>query len=191
MFPGFVDDAAKATAWLAANAPAHGGRATGIHLVGHSAGAHIVAMVALDGRYLQAAGVSRDVLGSWVGLAGPYAFQPSRFESVRDVFSGLADEDQARPIVFAGPDAPPALLLHGADDTTVVPQHSKELAKALNAAGAKARAQFYPDIGHAGLVVSLTSPFQGLAPTLADSVRFLKTGDIPQPPPSKTAAVEQ
>ncbi len=179
-FPVFVEDGAKAVHWLTENADAHGGRTDGIHLIGHSAGAHIAAMIALDGSYLNAQGLSQAVLGRWVGLAGPYAFYPSEIDYVRAVFEHLTDENAARPIAFVDGNAPPALLLHGSDDTTVVPAHSERLAAALNTAGIQSAARFYDGIGHARLVLSLSDPFTGFAPSLRDAVRFLKAGTFPE-----------
>ncbi len=178
-FPAFVEDGAKALRWLAEHADGHGGKTTDIHLMGHSAGAHIAAMIALDADYLNAEGLSQDVLGRWVGLAGPYTFYPSEVDYVSAIFEHLDNEDAARPIVFVDDQSPAALLLHGADDTTVIPQHSERLAAALNAAGVPSVARFYDGIGHARLVLSLSEPFTGFAPVLFDSVRFLKTGAFP------------
>lgn len=180
-FPAFVHDGAKAVAWLTQNAKKYGGKSNRIHMMGHSAGAHIAAMIALDEKYLARENISRDVLGRWVGLAGPYAFYPSQVRSVRDIFSDLSDEAQARPVTFAATlGAPSALLLHGGDDTLVLPENSKQLASALSAAGVNAHAHIYPDIGHVRLVLSLSAPFQGFASTLKDSVKFLKTGAVPR-----------
>ncbi len=186
-FPAFVEDGARAVRWLTENAVAHGGRPDGIHLMGHSAGAHIAAMIALDGAYLKAEGLSRDVLDRWVGLAGPYAFYPSEIDYVSAVFAHLDDEDAARPITFVDGMSPPALLLHGADDTTVIPEHSRRLADRLNTAGVAAAARFYDGIGHARLLLSLSAPFTGFAPSLQDAVRFLKTGAFPE---TRTAAAK-
>lgn len=47
-FPAFVHDGAKAVAWLTQNAEKYGGQSDQIHMVGHSAGTHIAAMIALD-----------------------------------------------------------------------------------------------------------------------------------------------
>ena len=47
-------DAAKAVGWAKAHAAAHGGDPDRLFLAGHSAGAHIAAMLALDARYLAA-----------------------------------------------------------------------------------------------------------------------------------------
>lgn len=177
-FPTFVDDAAKAVAWMSENAADHGGLTSDIHLIGHSAGAHIAALLALDSSYLRAAGSDRSILGPWVGLAGPYAFYPSEIRSVRSIFAD-SPEDQARPITFASADAPSALLLHGADDTTVYPSNSLKLAKALRDKGVEAQSYLYDGVGHAPLVLSLARPFTGIAPTLKDATAFFKDGTIP------------
>ncbi len=177
-FPAFVDDAADAVAWVSKNASRFGGKADDIHLIGHSAGAHIAALLALDGSYLNSAGTDRNILGRWVGLAGPYAFYPSQVPSVRDIFADTT-EDQARPITFADAGTASALLLHGADDTTVLPKNSTQLAKALRDVGVKAHAFMYDGVGHAPLVLSLSPPFTGIAPTLNDAAAFFKTGKIP------------
>lgn len=178
-FPAFVGDGAKAVKWLNENAAEYGGETTAIHLVGHSAGAHIAAMIALDRSFLSAEGLPGDILGRWVGLAGPYAFHPSEIDYVSMVFDNLDNENAARPITFVDAAAPQALLLHGRADETVIPLHSERLAQALNDAGVAAAAHFYDGIGHAKLVLSLTDPFTGFAPAFTDTVRFLKTGAFP------------
>lgn len=177
-FPTFVDDAAEAVAWISRNADEFGGKTDDIHLIGHSAGAHIAAFLALDGTYLKTADTDRRILGRWAGLAGPYAFYPSEVRSVRDIFSDTP-EDTARPITFVDAGTPPALLLHGADDTTVLPKNSTQLAKALRDVGVKAHAFMYDGVGHAPLVLSLSPPFTGIAPTLNDVTAFFKTGKVP------------
>jgi acetyl esterase/lipase len=53
-FPRFVEDAAAAVAWTHANIGNHGGDPGRIAVSGHSAGAHIAAMLALDPKWLAA-----------------------------------------------------------------------------------------------------------------------------------------
>ena len=79
-----------------------------------------------------------------------------------------------QPITFADHGAPPALLLHGADDLTVRPANSERLAAALAAAGNRAELKLYPDLGHVGLVIALAAPLRWLAPVLADVSDFLR-----------------
>ena len=57
-FPAFVEDGAKAVAWVHQNITEYGGDPKNIYLVGHSAGGMIGAMLAINEQYLRAAGGS-------------------------------------------------------------------------------------------------------------------------------------
>ncbi len=179
-FPEFVRDAAQAVRWTADNIAAYGGDPKRLFIAGHSAGAHIAALLALDARYLNAVGVDRGTICGLVGLAGPYAFDPLGTPNVRPVFAHLFDPETARPIRYVARGAPPALLLHGLDDTVVRAWNSKLLARALAWVGTPVRLKLLPDIGHAELLLSLSRPFDHWAPVheaIADFVRdYAKCG---------------
>src|SRR5262249_45556360 len=57
--PEHVKDVARAVAWTVKNCGNYGGSADNIFLVGHSAGGHLVALLATDETYLKAEGLSR------------------------------------------------------------------------------------------------------------------------------------
>src|SRR5262249_49508789 len=57
-FPDFVEDAARAVAWTRQKIDAFGGDRSRIFVMGHSAGAHIAALLALDEHYLRDAGAT-------------------------------------------------------------------------------------------------------------------------------------
>ena len=168
-FPGFVQDGAAAVAWTAQNIATYGGDPARIALMGHSAGAHIAMLLALDKGY----GVA-DHVKAVVGLAGPYDFLPLTPGGAADVaLGGAKDMAQTQPISFARPDAPPVLLLHGDEDTTVQPGNSRRLAAALQAKGAAAEVKLYRGQGHIGILLACSKPFRGKAPVLADATGFL------------------
>ncbi|MHB2263905.1 alpha/beta hydrolase [Aliihoeflea sp. PC F10.4] len=175
-FPGFVDDAAKALAYT------HRTVAQGrpVFVVGHSAGAQIGALLALDGNYLRGEGLSPcGAIAGFVGIAGPYDFLPLTSERYRRIFPEdmLAD---SQPINFTTGRKPPSLLLHGGSDRTVEAQDSLDLAEALQASGNRSQARIYPRVGHINIVGAISVPFRGSAPTLADIVRFVReTGSQP------------
>ena len=174
-FPAFVEDGAAAVAWVHKNIAKYGGDPARIAVSGHSAGAHIAAMVALDPQWLANARAPGAVK-ALVGFAGPYDFYP--FEpggSAEKAFGKPRDPAATQPITFARASSPPALLLTGTADTVVKPRNSVALAAALTRAGAKARLIEYPGIGHIGLLIALSKPFRGKAPALADAVAFLDT----------------
>ena len=65
-FPVFLQDAAAAVAWVKGNIARYGGDPRRVFLMGHSAGAHIAAMLTLDPQWLKADGVDvdRDIAGT-------------------------------------------------------------------------------------------------------------------------------
>ena len=171
-FPAFVEDGAAAVAWTRAHIADEGGDPAHIGVSGHSAGAYIALMLALDPQWLAKAGVPGAIKAA-VGLAGPYDFLPFVPGGAADVaLGGPGDLAPTQPIRFARADAPPVLLLNGAGDTTVLPRNATNLAAALTAKGAVAAARIYPEIGHIGILLAISKPFRGKAPALADSAGF-------------------
>lgn len=174
-FPAFVQDAALSYRWVATNLAANGGSPRPIILVGHSAGAHIAALLAFDQRYLAAVGPDVARPAALIGMAGPYSFDPTTWSSTAEVFATVRVADQARPIAFAGPHAPPTLLLHGEDDTTVKLWNTNQLAVALTSHAVRVRKVLMPGIGHIGLVTAIAKPLRWRAPVLDEIVGFIES----------------
>ena len=63
-----LSDCAAAVRWVAGHAAEYGGDGRRVFLFGHSAGAHLAALLATDHRYLQAAGLQPDILRGAVPL---------------------------------------------------------------------------------------------------------------------------
>ena len=110
-----------------------------------------------------------------IGLAGPYAFDPTTWKSTAAIFAPAAEApDRGRPIAFVGARRPiPALLLHGRLDRTVMLQNTRDFTAALVAAGGEARAIEYAGIGHVGLVSALARPLRWRAEVLDDVDAFI------------------
>jgi predicted peptidase len=98
-----------------------------------------------DAARLYLAGVSMGGYGVW-HLASAH---PGRFAALVSVCGGspLRAGDRFRPIAeIIG--RTPAWLFHGADDRVVPPSESRQMAAALEAAGATVRYSEYPGVGH-------------------------------------------
>lgn len=135
-FPGFVDDAARAVAHATAQLSRWGGDSARVVLMGHSAGAHIAALVAYDERYLAAYGLSPRLFSGFVGLSGPYDFI---FDTalLKRTFAGTPEQERdALPVNFVTPHSPRSLLVMGRDDRTVNPRNTHSLAARLGQLGA-------------------------------------------------------
>lgn len=175
-FPAFVEDAARAVRWARDNAARLGADPGRIVLAGHSAGAHTAAMLALDPRYLGAVGLGPADIEAVVGIAGPYGFDPLKYDSTRSIFRSAADIDDARPLALAkagrtpGVALPRFALLHGRADETVIPRNSIELARTLEARGADAALTLYDGIGHYRVVLAFFDLFNRWAPVRDDLV---------------------
>ena len=118
-YPGFLDDAAKALRWTKDNAVRFAGDPDKVFVMGHSAGAYIAAMLALDARWLQTVNLAprRDVRGL-IGLSGPYDFLPIKDQTLQTIFGGAGDVT-TQPINHVSSGEPPALLVTGSQDRTV------------------------------------------------------------------------
>ncbi|MEJ2057407.1 MAG: alpha/beta hydrolase, partial [Desulfofustis sp.] len=166
-FPEFVEDGAAAVAWVDKNISL---AEQGIVLLGHSAGAHLAALVVLDEHYLKMVQVEQKSITGMIGLAGPYAFEPQNFRRFRDIFATAVPPEVSQPIHYARGDAPPLLLLHGADDSTVLPFHSSMLAKAIRAKNGQVEEIYLPDVGHYSIILALSEPFVHLAPEVLPAI---------------------
>ena len=177
-FPGFVEDGAEALAWVSANIADYGGDPDRAHVMGHSAGAHIAALLTFDERYLarhELAGMIR----SFAGLAGPYNFTPVEQAHV-DIFGPEENFPQMQVPTFVDGTEAPVLLLHGLDDDIVWDRHTRELTQAVKDAGGCAKAIYYPDVDHIAVMSGFTWVFRDSEPMVHDVVRYLRqVPDVP------------
>jgi acetyl esterase/lipase len=70
--PEHVQDLARAVAWTRKNIAEHGGGPERIYLLGHSAGGHLVALLATDESYLKAEGLTGAAIKGVIAADGVY-----------------------------------------------------------------------------------------------------------------------
>jgi len=172
-YPDFLDDGAQAVRWVKDNVNRFGGDPQKIFLMGHSAGAHIAAMLAIDATWLQKVGLEpgRELAGL-IGISGPYDFLPLKDETLAMIFGG-ANRPETQPISHVTSGTPPALLLTGDKDNVVGTGNSTRLAEKLRAAGNVATAVIYPRIGHYLIVAAIAPVIRTLVPVLRDMDAFI------------------
>lgn len=171
-FPTFVEDGARAVAWVHDHIAGSQGDPVRIHIVGHSAGAHIGALLAADSHYLADIGKDRSiVIRDFVGLAGPYAFTP-KDPDLQDMFGPPANYPNMQATTFIDGAQPPMLLLYGDADTTVAPYNLENLRQRITEQGGCVQAITYPDVGHSGLLAALSWLNPGSVPVVDDMTRF-------------------
>jgi acetyl esterase/lipase len=167
-FPAFVEDGAAATRWVLDQIGPYGADPHHVFLTGHSAGAYIAAMLAVDPSYLKAVGKSPADICGVISVSGPISFDPLDFESTRPIFEDAPDQRPIRPIKAIHAGAPPFLLLHGLADETVYPENATKFEEALNANQVPVSLQLVPGIGHYRIIAGMASPLEGWLPVLGD-----------------------
>jgi acetyl esterase/lipase len=157
--PAHVEDVARAYAWIVENIARYGGDPTRIILSGHSAGGHIVSLLALDEQYLA------EVAQSPAELLGVIAF--SGVFWIDDWIAAYAtgafpDDAQARrdasPIDHVGEDSPPFLILAADDDYPELRVEMDAMIAALEAVDVPVESAAISDRSHFGLVTRLGEP---------------------------------
>jgi acetyl esterase/lipase len=173
-FPEFVQDGAQAVAWVQKHAAEFGGDPTRIVLMGHSAGAHTAAFLALNDQYLRSAGAKPEWIRGLIGLSGPYALVPNT-DSLNTIFAAPYTAADWQPVNFVTPHAPPTLLFHGLADGLVSPHHATDLRDALMRAGVPVQAELYEGRGHADTVAAIAWAARNRGPVLDHSAKFINS----------------
>ena len=176
-FPAFVEDGAKALAWIHDHIEEFHGDPRRIHVMGHSAGAHIGALLAADSHYLADEGKKRSaVIRDVVGLAGPYAFTPDE-PDLEDMFGPPTNYPNMQVTTFIDGTQPPMLLLYGDADTKVRPSNLEKLQQRISERGGCVRSIVYHAVGHAGILGALSWLTPGSVPVLDDITTFFHSRD--------------
>ncbi|NWK96449.1 alpha/beta hydrolase [Sphingobium lactosutens] len=171
LYPDFVKDGASVIRWILAHGRAYGGDTDDIVLSGHSAGAYIAAMLAVDDRWL---GEDRNAIKGLVGIAGPYDFAPFDVPASKAAFGKWPRPAETQPVTWAGTGDPPALLLVGGSDNIVRMRNSEALAAKLRLGGVAVQIKRYPGIGHIGMVTAIARPFRHRADIVDDTANFAR-----------------
>lgn len=172
-YPAFLEDGARAFAYVHAHAREHGMNPDRVFLAGHSAGAYIAVMLAADRAYLRQAGASPQWVHGVIGIAGPYDFLPLRDQALIAIFGG-ADRADTQPITYIDGKRPPMFLATGTQDTIVGPSNTSRLTARLRFFGSEVEEKFYAGVGHIGIILSLAPGFRGVTPMRDDIIRFVK-----------------
>jgi acetyl esterase/lipase len=175
---GFMQDAAKAVAWVHQHASEFGGAEDDLFVMGHSAGGQIGALLVTDPSWLAPYGLRPADMAGFVGLAGCYDFMPipANEKDMLGMFGhDPASQARAQPVRFVSGYEPPMLLLQGEADHEVDPSNAVSLARALEARHEDVTLRLYPGVSHNALVFALSRPFHGDAPTLDDVLLFIRS----------------
>lgn len=164
-FPEFVEDGAMAIKWVATHFPK-----SKIVLMGHSAGAHIAAMLTFENKYLKQVGVDSNRIGGIIGISGPYNFTLS--PGIKDVFSSSPKIEWNPYDMLINPK--PAMLIYGERDKVVAISNSEDLYQKLRKLGGYPLILELPILGHISILLPFIIRFVGFPGLKSKVKQFLE-----------------
>jgi acetyl esterase/lipase len=189
-YPRNVQDLANALAWVSDNIADFGGDPDRIFLMGHSAGAALVAQVATDETFLRNAGKNLGLLKGVIANEGSYGVESDDQEAERQEALFGTGWREVVPVarVARGKNIPPFLLFHVTGGETLVANSKKqaiEMGNALRGAGVRADVVALDHVEHFGANERIGEP--GDITTIAVE-RFLDSITGRQKPAEWTSA---
>lgn len=173
-FPAVMQDPAYAAKWVKTHIAEYGGDPDHIFMVGHSAGAHLLTMLALNTEYLNQVSLTPSDFAGYVGLAGPYDFLPLKSARLKEIFGPEETQWKSQPIRFVDGKNPAMLLLVGLKDSVVWPRNTFNLATEIRQHQGPVEVIEFPDYGHIDMVAKLAKPLRGNSRLLDEVDAFMQ-----------------
>jgi acetyl esterase/lipase len=166
-YPAFIEDSASALDFVHGHVARYGGDPKRIFVSGHSAGAYIAIMLAVNPAYH-----SFDKMRGAIGISGPYDFLPLTDPDLIALFGGNR-RTETQPIQYVDGKRPPMLLVTGTDDTTVRQGNTERMATKLRGFGNEVETRAYPGVGHIGIILSLAPGLRSRTTLREDVLNFI------------------
>lgn len=174
--PKQIEDVARAFAWVHGHIGEHGGDAKRLFVGGISAGGHLSALLALDGKYLKPHGLdpAKTIAGA-LPVSGVY-----KLDGRTPFLNGLVEhafgtdekvQREASPVNQVHAGAPPFYILFAERDPGVLRDQGKELSAKIKAAGDDVRCDEVPGVGHLTILKGLKDPENEYTQRLVEFVK--------------------
>jgi acetyl esterase/lipase len=162
---------AGAFAWTCKNIGKYGGRKDHLFLCGHSAGGHLVSLLATDPQYLRAEGHSPSEIRGVCSISGVYrlAHTDSAFAAPFGKDAGVCKS--ASPLTHAAGKHPPFLIAYAENDLPQFDDMAEEMAAALKGAGSPVELVKCDRRNHITIVTRFASRADPLNEAFRDFVR--------------------
>jgi acetyl esterase/lipase len=153
--PAHVEDVARAFAWTRENIAKYGGDTGKLFVCGHSAGGHLVSLLATDETYLKAVKRSADEIKGVISISGVY-----QIVHTEKVFHDAFGKDEtickkASPLTHAPGKHPPFLIAYADRDYEHLDEMAKNMYTALKKAESPCDMLVCKDRTHISIIIHL------------------------------------
>jgi acetyl esterase/lipase len=151
-FPANVEDVARAFVWTHLNIKKYGGSPDRLFVGGHSAGGHLVALLATDESYLKCHKLRLTDIRGVISISGLYEIKRGRFPLFENSEEGAK---KASPLHQVKKGLPPFLLVYGDHDFPGFGGMAETFAKALREAKCDVTCLMVKDRTHGSVALKI------------------------------------
>ena len=166
--PAQIEDVAAAFNWVFRNIAQRGGDPARIYLAGHSAGAHLAALLALDEKYLSKFDLPRSSIRGVIAMSGIY--DVGKLDTFLVAGGDKGDRLDASPIAHAHSGAPRFTITYCQWDYFGLPKQARDFTLTLKKNFVGAELLYVPGENHISEVISLVKDHSLLADTILNIV---------------------
>lgn len=153
--PEHIKDVASAFAWVHANIGKYGGKNDRIFISGHSAGGHLVSLLATDEKYLKEHKLAKSDIRGVMAISGVYEIIPN----IR-IFDDQFGTDEAvckaaSPINNVSAKHPPFLVIYADSDFPTIDKTSEAFCKKLCDCKCEAKTLKATERNHFSIIIQL------------------------------------
>jgi acetyl esterase/lipase len=155
--PAHIEDVARAFAWVYKNIARYGGNPEKIFIAGHSAGGHLVALLALDEKYLQAHALLPRTIKGAIPLSGVYDVTVIPPGTNYDAVFGTDPQVRldASPMTHISSNEPPFLVVYAQFEYPTLDAQARQFSERLMLNGNEVQLLEIPGRDHIGLAASI------------------------------------
>jgi acetyl esterase/lipase len=168
--PAHVQDVAKAFAWTCANIGKYGGRADDIFCMGHSAGGHLVSLLATDESYLKAEKRSFADIKGVISISGVYTIVP-----IGPIASAFGTDPEvckkASPLFNVKEKHPPFLILYADSDYPFLGDMAEKMGQTLKDAKCEVSTHKMAERNHITILTKVLEPDDPARQAVLDFVK--------------------
>ncbi len=161
--PAQIEDVAAAFAWVYRNIAQYGGDKSRLYLAGHSAGGHLVSLLALDRDYQEKYQIPVDAIHGVISMSGIY--------DVGRMADFQAADDDPSPIDHVQRNAPPFLVTYCQWDYPGLPKQARDFAAKLKSVFAAVKLAYIPGQGHISEMIATLKEDDPTARAILDFIR--------------------
>lgn len=172
--PAHTRDVARAVAWATRKAHRYGWGQKQIFLIGHSAGAHLSSLVAVDASYLAEEGFDLGIIAGVVAISGVYDLTITGITG-RMLYQGVfptstAGLRSASPRLLIQRSPCPFRLFHAENDYITADLQANRFGKALEEQGGQAKIQCISGYNHVSILGAFIEPNHAAGQAVIDFI---------------------